>query len=183
MPLPGRLAIRTEPRTDCTMLWTTSRPTPRPEISVTCSLVEKPGRKRNSSSSASPSRWATAALVSPRSTTLVRRRSRSMPRPSSLRVIWSIPARWWASSGWPPERACRARRSSGDSIPWSIALRIRWLRGASSRSRMSRSTPVVSPATSNRACLPMSRARSRTSRGKPRMPSASGRIRLASTSW
>ena len=48
---------------------------------------------------------------------------------------------------------------------------------------MSRSTPVVSPRTSNRTCLPSCRATSRTSRGKPRTPSASGRIRLASTSW
>ncbi len=42
-----------------------------------------------------------------------------------------------------------AWRSSGVSRPWSKALRIRWLSGASSRSRMSRSTPVVSPMTSN----------------------------------
>ena len=44
-----------------------------------------------------PSRVAIAAVVSPRSTTLIRNRSRSMPRPSSLRMIWSIPARWRAS--------------------------------------------------------------------------------------
>ena len=76
VPLPGRLATRTEPRTACTMLCTTSRPTPRPETAVTCSLVEKPGRNRKSSSSASPSRRAIAAVVSPRSTTLARSRSR-----------------------------------------------------------------------------------------------------------
>ena len=40
------------------MLCTTSSPTPRPEISVTFSLVEKPGRNRKSSSSASLSRPA-----------------------------------------------------------------------------------------------------------------------------
>ena len=98
--------------------------------------------------------------------------------------VWSIPARWRASRRIVPAGGLpAARRSSGDSRPWSSALRIRWLSGASSRSRMSRSTPVASPTTSNRASLPSSRARSRTSRGKPRMPSASGRIRLASTSW
>ena len=83
--LAGWLLTRTEPRTACTMLCTTSRPTPRPETSVTCSLVEKPGRNRKSSSSASLSRAAIAAVVSPRSTTLARSRSRSMPRPSSPR--------------------------------------------------------------------------------------------------
>ena len=50
---------------------------------MTCSLVEKPGRKRKSSSSVSLEREAIAAVVSPRSTTLARSRSRSMPRPSS----------------------------------------------------------------------------------------------------
>ena len=47
------------------MLWTTSSPTPRPEISVTFSLVEKPGRNRKSSSSASLSRPAIGAVVEP----------------------------------------------------------------------------------------------------------------------
>jgi len=47
---------------------------------------------------------------------------------------------------------------------------------------MSRSTPVCSPRTSNFTCLPSVRATSRTSRGNPRMPSASGRIRLTITS-
>ena len=35
VPLPGRLLTRTDPPTACTMLCTTSSPTPRPEISVT----------------------------------------------------------------------------------------------------------------------------------------------------
>ena len=47
------------------MLCTTSSPTPRPETAVTCSLVEKPGRKRKSSSSASPSRRAIAGSARP----------------------------------------------------------------------------------------------------------------------
>ena len=60
---------------------------------------------------------------------------------------------------------------------------MRWESGASSFSRMSRSTPVCSPRTSSRTCLPRDRETSRTSLGKPRMPSASGRILLARTSW
>ena len=78
-----------------------------------------------------------------------RRRGRRRTGP-----VWSIPARWRASrrivpaGGLPAAGAPRAAR-----WPWSSALRIRWFSGASSLSRMSRSTPVVSPATSNRDLL------------------------------
>src|SRR6266511_2503009 len=44
------------------MLWTTSRPTPRPEISVTESFIVKPGRNRNSNNSASV-RLAAVSIV------------------------------------------------------------------------------------------------------------------------
>ena len=52
-PAPRSVSIRTVPPSCCIMLWTTSSPTPRPESSVTSLVVEKEGRKRNSSSSAS----------------------------------------------------------------------------------------------------------------------------------
>src|SRR3569623_1511941 len=73
-------------------------------------------------------------------------------------------------------------RSSGVSMPRSSALRNRWFKGASSFSRMSRSTMVAWPSICNCTCLPSWRARSRTMRGKPWTPSPNGRMRLVTTS-
>ncbi len=47
-PRPCSELTRIVPRTCFNMLCTTSRPTPRPEISVTSCFIVKPGRKRNS---------------------------------------------------------------------------------------------------------------------------------------
>jgi len=44
-PWPGVDWMRTLPRNDSILRLTTSMPTPRPEISVTCLAVEKPGWK------------------------------------------------------------------------------------------------------------------------------------------
>ena len=127
-PLP-RPATRPGPRppTDLTMLCTTSSPTPRPEISVTASLVEKPGRKRNSSSSAS---------VEPAGHRLGGEPSLDDLGPEPVRV--DPPAvvgerdleHPGAVAGLQPDQArrgpCRRPpRSSGGSIAWSSALRIR----------------------------------------------------------
>ena len=43
MPLPNSLVRLTVPPTSATFFFTTSRPTPLPEYSVTSVLVEKPG--------------------------------------------------------------------------------------------------------------------------------------------
>ena len=181
-PLPGEVSARTVPPTSWTMLWTTSRPTPRPEISVTCPAVENPGRKRKSMSSASVSFSAMSAGARPRSATLVRMDSGSSPRPSSRTVMFNSPAEWRAS------RTTRAASSlpaaaltSGVSMPWSTAFRRRWFRGASSRSRMSRSTRVSLPRIVSLAFLPRSRATSRTRRENPAVPSLKGRMRLSTT--
>ncbi len=49
------------PPSRCKVVSTTSRPTPRPEISVTELAVEKPGRKISASISASLMRLASSA--------------------------------------------------------------------------------------------------------------------------
>ena len=114
---PGFERIRTTPPTVLAMSCTTSSPTPRPEISVTASLVEKPGRKRNSSSSASFKRAAISAEASPLRMTFSRSLAGSTPRPSSVTVIWSVPALWRASRRIRPLASLPSRtRSSGGSI-------------------------------------------------------------------
>ena len=184
VPMPILLSTRTVPEVDVTIWCTTSRPTPRPEISVTCLAVLKPGRKRKSNSSRSLSRLARSAGCIPRSTTLRRMDSASMPRPSSTTRTISWPA-WCRAST--TIRACSGlpcwRRTSGVSRPWSQALRMMWLSGASRRARMSRSTGTSAPMMSRRTLLPSCLATSRTMRGNPETPSPKGRMRLPITSW
>ena len=46
VPLPNVVSTSTSPESLAIFFATTSSPTPLPEISVTCSAVENPGRKR-----------------------------------------------------------------------------------------------------------------------------------------
>ena len=50
-PRPGSLVSDKEPRKVSRLRWTTSMPTPRPEISVTRVAVEKPGWNMSASTS------------------------------------------------------------------------------------------------------------------------------------
>ena len=84
VPCPGRVSTLIEAFSRCSTLCTTSIPTPRPETSVTCSAVLKPGRKMKSRVSASVRRAASSGVVSPSSMALARIFCASMPRPSSV---------------------------------------------------------------------------------------------------
>ena len=70
------------PPSSSTLRFTTSMPTPRPEISVAWSWVEKPARKIRLPTASSDS--CSSAPISPRSRALARMRSRFRPPPSSL---------------------------------------------------------------------------------------------------
>ncbi len=83
VPAPGSLCTTTEPPASCTIDCTTFRPTPRPETALTDSRVLKPGRKRNSSNSASESPAAVSRETSPRVTT----RSRSSSELDAASVV------------------------------------------------------------------------------------------------
>ena len=182
--LAGPVVMRTDPPTLRPMSCTTSSPTPRPEILGHPGAVEKPGRKRNSSSSALVMPAGHLGACQPALDDLAAEPSRSMPPPSSDTVTWQHPG---AVAGLQADRAglglagrgsrCRASRCRDPPRCGSGASS-----GASSLSRMSRSTSVWSPSTSSRPACRASRAMSRTSRGKPCMPSAKGRIRLTITS-
>ena len=156
-------------------------PTPRPEMSVTVSAVEKPGRKISLSICSSVEHRVgvdQAALDGPGPHALAvdaaavvgdldddvaadvgRRRARTVP-----------------CAGLP-----FALRSSGDSMPWSTALRIMWISGSNSCSITVLSTSVVSPLMSRRTFLPVSTARSRTSRGMRANTDLTGWVRMAMT--
>ena len=93
MPCPTWDDTRTVPRTRLTMSCTTSRPTPRPEMSVTVPFVEKPGRNRNSSSSASLSRSAASRVDQASRDDCSRAASpRRRRRHRLTTMIWSMPA-------------------------------------------------------------------------------------------
>ena len=166
VPAPGSELISIRPFSFWMLLLTTSMPTPRPETLDTSSLVEKPGMKIRCSACLSSSALAASMSSSPFSTALRRRTSGLIPRPSSLisMTIWS-PA-WRADrrtvplSGLPD-----ARRSSGDSMPWSAALRTRCTSGSFNSSTIVLSSSVSSPKSSRSSSLPNCRARSRAMRG------------------
>ena len=62
---PGRVSRSTEPFSRYNTVWTTSRPTPRPETSVISSAVLKPGLNMSARMPDSPNRSASSAVMSP----------------------------------------------------------------------------------------------------------------------
>ncbi len=103
----------------------------------------------------------------PRSIALARMRSRSRPPPSSLTWITMLPESWYALSATVPCAGLpRAARTSGASMPWSIALRTRCISGSPIFSTTVLSSSVSSPLTFSSTSLPSSRATSCTTRLK-----------------
>ena len=113
-----------------------------------------------------------------------RSRSRSMPPPSSVTVMASMPARWRAST-----RMRAVLRLAGgrrcvrrlDAVIDGVAEQVRQRRFQLLED-VAIHLGVAWPSISRRTCLSSVRAMSRTRRGKPCAPSANGRIRLAMTS-
>ena len=106
VPLPGSLSISMEPFRSSSADFTTSRPTPRPEISVTSSAVLKPGAKISCSASASFRRARSSSLQqSPSLDGSADDFSRSRPRPSSDNFDYHLIALVVRVR----ERSCRAR--------------------------------------------------------------------------
>ena len=132
------------PRKASTLRRTTSIPTPRPETSVTSRAVENPGAKMSAKISVSLSR--ASAATSPFSMARSRTASPSIPAPSSATRI-----RTWRRSaapkdGWLPRGGFpAARRTSGDSMPWSMLLRIRCISGSFNWSITVLSSSVSAP--------------------------------------
>ena len=79
-----------------------------------------------------------------------------------IRLIGGLPVAW---------------RSSGDSMPWSIALRVRCVNTSLKRSMISRSSSISLPLTSQRTSLPRERASSRAIRAVGSRTWLSGNMR------
>ena len=152
-------------------------PTPRPETSDTWRAVEKPGVMISARVSASLSR--AAASMSPFSTARARTASTSSPRPSSVTWISTLAPewraeRWMVAVGFLPA----ARRASGDSMPWSMLLRIRCTSGSFNWSMTVLSSSVSAPSTVKSTSLCRSTPRSCTSRRNRSKVARKGSIRM-----
>ena len=183
VPTPGTVSTSTRPLSRSMDLSTTSRPTPRPETSVMASRVEKPCEKMSCTTSRSDT--ASSALSSPRSTALCRTVSASMPAPSSMMVMTTWFDSWVAESRMVPVGVLPlVTRTAGASMPWSTLLRMRWTSGSPISSMIALSIRVPSPSRISSISLPVSRARSRTSRGKRSNTWRMGSMRTSITvSW
>ena len=126
---------------------TTSMPTPRPAAVVTSAAVLKPGRKISSSASRSDSAAAVSGRTKPWATACRRRRSASMPRPSSATSTTTNAPRWLALSVTVPAAGLpRALRSSGVSRPCTTAFCTRCSSGSTICSMMLASSSTDSAA-------------------------------------
>ena len=83
VPAPAADFSSTVPPICSILLRTTSMPTPRPEMLVTCAAVEKPGAKMKLQISPSDLPTRSASLARPVSMALALMRAASRPRPSS----------------------------------------------------------------------------------------------------
>lgn len=116
VPRPRVVLMLTSPLRLLTARLTTSMPTPRPERSVTCSAVEKPGAKI--SSWISSGRSFASGETSPRSMARFKMRVSSRPAPSSAISMITLPPWWRAVSDTRPTRALPVRsRASVGSRP------------------------------------------------------------------
>ena len=152
------------------MRLTTSMPTPRPETSVTVSVVENPGANSSCVTASADGAWEGSTVV-PSSRARFRTASASTPRPSSSTSITILPPvclaemRTVAVPGLP----ARTRSSGSASTPWSIALRTGSARESVMPSTTCLSSSISSPSRTHLTDFPDSRERSRTRRAMRRM--------------
>ncbi len=156
VPRPTSLSMSMLPPRFSMFVRTTSMPTPRPEMSLTFSAVEKPGAKTSRVASRSSKRAACSAVMTPFSTAFARIRWGSMPRPSSRISRFTWPPSWKARTSSRPARGLPATaRVFGSSKPWSSELRIRWFSGSDRASTMDLSNSTSLPVTTSSISLPV----------------------------
>ncbi len=160
---PASVSTWISPLSRLTLVRTTSRPTPRPEVWVTAEAVLKPGTKIRFRTSPSGSVAASAAGRNPRSTAWRRSISVSIPRPSSSTSTRMKLPSWEAERvTWPEAALPRLSRSAAGSIPWATAFWIRCSSGSAICSMIPLSTSADSPRTVRVTDFPVARAASRT---------------------
>ena len=155
LPRPGSDRISIRPRTDSTLARTTSRPTPRPEMSDTNAEVESPDRNTS---------CMDVVVTQCRRVDALARRLVAHPVHVDAPAIVADGQDDLGSQlhGVQPDgrlaRLAGASRSSGVSMPWSTALRTRWTSESVSWWRTPRSSSVSPPRTSQATTFPRLRA-------------------------
>ena len=94
VPRPITVCTSTVPPIASMLVFTTSMPTPRPEMLLTCSAVENPGWKMTLTMSRSGRVAASSAVIRPFCTALRRMMLASMPAPSSAISMITWPPSW-----------------------------------------------------------------------------------------
>ena len=133
-------------------------PTPRPEMAVTSPAVERPGAKTRAVFCAGVSFSACSAVSEAGRPRLADQRvavdAAAVVGDLDQDLVAGLARRDLERAG---RAACRRRaRSSGVSMPWSIALRTIWVSGSRIISIISRSSSTSPPSISRRTCLPRS---------------------------
>ena len=91
VPSPSSEVIRTSPPSSRIVVRTASMPTPRPEMSLVTSAVEKPAWKSSSMALAESIVSIASSAISPRSAALRATFAGSIPRPSSRTSMTTLP--------------------------------------------------------------------------------------------
>ena len=121
-----------------------------------------------------------AAPAMPSCTAFSRTRAVSMPRPSSVISTTTLPPCWRAAMDTRPRDGLPWRTlSSGNSMPWSMQLRMRCVSGSDSASRRPLSISVSSPERTSSMDFPVLRDRSRTIRGNLLKMTEMGTMRVS----
>src|SRR3954466_671910 len=115
VPRPSSDVRVTSPPSSRIIVRTASMPTPRPEMSLVTSAVEKPGRKSSSAAPLPSSVRPASAVIRPRSTARLPTLTGSMPRPSSRTSMTTLPPAWrGGGSGGPGLGSFAAGGAGGD---------------------------------------------------------------------
>jgi len=166
VPSPSFVRTSTSPPSASILDFTTSSPTPRPEISVIFFAIEKLGRNKRLIISFWLMFSACSAVITPRSTALSLTAATSIPLPSSPTSMITLLPSWKAfkkiepTSGFP-----LSIRVALSSRPWSAELRSKCCNGSPIWSTTVLSNSVSSPVIYNSIFFPNLRERSRIIRG------------------
>ena len=146
VPSPIAVLTSTSPPNASMLDFTTSSPTPRPEISVIFLDIEKLGRNRILIISFWLMLSACSSVIMPLSIALSRTAATSIPAPSSPTWMMTLLPSWNAFKKMLPTSGLpRAIRVSLSSRPWSAELRSKCCRGSPIWSTTVRSSSVSSP--------------------------------------
>ena len=178
VPFPNSVCSSTVPPRLSTLALTTSIPTPRPEMLVTCSAVVTPLRNTKLAICFGLMRSVRLEGNNPFDAAARLTRSTSIPAPSSeTSMRTSSQSRYARTMRQPSGDFPASTLRDGISTPWSMELRTKCISGALISSRISLSSSKSWPSRCRQTRLPPARARSLARRGKRAQSTPIGCVR------